>query len=77
MGKINSGSRPMGLIGALLAFGLSAAMGVAFVLLVDKTHDLFSSAAFEDGVPNVAASLGWQEQTVVAPGRVSGMMCPR
>ena len=58
MGKINSGSRPMGLIGALLAFGLSAAMGVAFVLLVDKTHDLFSSAALEE-------SAAFQEQGVV------------
>lgn len=65
MRKQNGGSRPLGLIGAFLAFGLSAAMGLAFVLVVDKTHDLFFSSAFEGSAPNVAASPGWQEQTVV------------
>jgi len=33
---------------ALLAFALSAAMGVAFVMVVNKTHDLFSSTTFEE-----------------------------
>lgn len=65
MSQSNSGSRSLGLVGGLLAFVLSAIMGVAFVMVVNKTHDLFSSAVFEDGVPNVAAVLGWQEQTVV------------
>lgn len=55
MGKLNSGSRPLGMMSALLAFALSAAMGVAFVVVVNKTHDLFSSPAFEDGVPTVGA----------------------
>jgi hypothetical protein len=57
MARQNSSSRPMGLMGAFLAFGLSAALGIAFVLVVDKTHDLFSSNLFEGGFPNVAASL--------------------
>jgi hypothetical protein len=70
MGKRNSGSRPLSLMSALLAFALSAAMGVAFVMVVNKTHDLFSSAAFADGVPNVAASLGWQEQTVIGTSQI-------
>jgi hypothetical protein len=65
MGKLNSGSRPLSLVSALSAFALSAAMGAAFVMVVNKTHDLFSSATFADGVPNVAAPFGWQEQTVV------------
>jgi hypothetical protein len=55
MGKRNSGSRPLGMMSALLAFALSAAMGLAFVIVVNKTHDLFSGAAFADGIPNVAA----------------------
>ena len=58
MGKRNSGSRPLGLLSSLLAFALSAAMGVAFVMVVNKTHDLFSSATFADSIPNLAASLG-------------------
>jgi hypothetical protein len=65
MGKLNSGPRPLSLMSALLAFALSAAMGVAFVMVVNKTHDLFSNAAFADRMPNVAAPFGWQEQTVV------------
>jgi len=55
MGKLNSGPRPLGMMSALLAFVLSAAMGLAFVMVVFKTHDLFSSPAFENGVPNVTA----------------------
>ena len=58
MGKLSSGPRPLGLLSALLAFGLSAAMGVAFVIVVNKAHDLFSGAAFEE-------SAVFQEQAVV------------
>jgi len=47
MEKRISGPRPMGPLSALLAFGLSALLGVAFVLVVNKTHDLFSGAAAE------------------------------
>ena len=65
MEKPASGPRPMGLLSALLAFALSAAMGVAFVMVVDKTHDLFSSAAFADWVPYVATSLGWDDQAAI------------
>jgi len=42
-----------------MAFVLSAVMGVGFVMLVDKTHDLFAGAAFE-------------EQTVVG-SRIAGV----
>jgi hypothetical protein len=55
MRKKFGGSRPLSLIGGLMAFVLSAVMGVGFVVLVDKTHDLFSGAAFA-------------EQTVVGSG---------
>lgn len=48
MRKRTSDPQPLGLLSALLAFGLSAALGVAFVVVVNKTHDLFSSAAFAD-----------------------------
>ena len=50
MRKVNRASQPLGVISVALAFGLSAVMCLAFVLVVDKTHDLFSSAAFEDGI---------------------------
>ena len=53
MGKLNSGSRPLGMMSSLLAFALSAVLGLAFVLVVNKTHDLFSSDAFAVGVPSV------------------------
>ena len=55
MRKKFSGSKPLGLINGFTAFVLSAVMGVGFVMLVDKTHDLFSGVAFE-------------EQTVVGSG---------
>jgi hypothetical protein len=55
MGKQNNGPRPMGVMSALLAFALSAVMGLAFVMVVNKTHDLFSSTAFTEGLPNVTA----------------------
>ena len=58
MEKLSSGPRPLGLWSALLAFGLSAAMGVAFVIVVNKAHDLLSSDAFEE-------SAVFQEQAVV------------
>ena len=61
----NGRTRPFGLIGSLLAFALSAVLGIGFILLVNKTHDLFSNAAFEQGIPNLVASLGWEEQTLV------------
>lgn len=54
MDKQNNGPRPMGMMSALLAFALSAVMGLAFVVVVNKTHDLFSSAAFTEGIPNVS-----------------------
>jgi hypothetical protein len=49
MGQRNSGSRSLGLAGGLLAFVLSAIMGVAFVMVVEKTHELFSADAFAGG----------------------------
>lgn len=55
MGKL-SGSRTFGMMSALLAFALSAALGLAFVMVVNKTHDLFAGAASEPTVPSVAAS---------------------
>ena len=58
MGKLGSGPRPLGLLSALLAFGLSAAMGVAFVIVVNKAHDLLSSDAFEE-------SAEFQEHAVI------------
>jgi hypothetical protein len=61
----NGRSRPFGLIGSLLAFALSAVLGIAFVLLVNKTHDLFSSSVFERGIPQLVASLGWEDQNLV------------
>ena len=59
MRKKFNGSRHLSLIGGLMAFVLSAVMGVGFVMLVDKTHDLFAGAAFE-------------EQTVVG-SRIAGV----
>ena len=55
MGQRKSGSKPLDLVGGVLAFVLSAIMGVAFVLVVNKTHDLFSSAALEHLVPELTA----------------------
>ena len=54
--QLSGRSRRLEFFGVLLAFVLSAAMGVAFVALVDKTHDLFSGAA--GTVPAVAGI--WQ-----------------
>ena len=65
MEKPASGPRPLGLLNAVLAFGLSAAMGLAFVMVVNKTHDLFASAAFTEWIPNAVTSLGWEEQALV------------
>lgn len=57
MGKlVSSSSRAFNFTSSLLAFALSAVMGVAFVMLVDKTHDLLSATALEGG---------WQEQAVL------------
>ena len=70
MGKrLNRGSRAWNCISGLLAFVLSAIMGLGFVTLVEKTHDLLSSAAFSDqtvvgtwqgkwhGVPSVMVTI--------------------
>lgn len=60
MGKISS-TRALGLMRALLAFALSAVMGVAFVLLVNKTHDLFSSTTFEEQTVVGTLNSTWQD----------------
>ena len=75
MGRLNSGSRPLGVMKALLAFVLSAAMGVAFVMLVNKTHYLFSRAAFEDGSPTWQPRWGGANRRSSVPGRVNGTTC--
>ena len=63
MGKqLYRDSRPLGSIGGLVAFVLSAAMGVAFVMLVDKTHNLFSGGA--DGTADMAGAIS-ADQAVV------------
>lgn len=50
MGKrVSNGSRTFNFISNLLAFVLSAVMGIAFVMLVDKTHDLFSDFTLQVG----------------------------
>lgn len=57
MGKrVSSGSRAFNFINTLLAFVLSGVMGVAFVMLVEKTHDLLAATALEGR---------WQEQAVL------------
>jgi hypothetical protein len=42
MRRRNTKSRSFSFLGGVLAFALSAVMGVGFVALVNKTHDLFS-----------------------------------
>lgn len=76
MEKPTSGPRPMGLLNALLAFALSAAMGVAFVMVVNKTHDLFSSAAFADWDPVSPLRSGGTIRPRSSTGKAGGMTLP-
>ena len=67
--QLYGSSRALNFMSAVLAFVLSAVMGIAFVALVDKTHDLLSRAAFEkeavvgtwqgkwQGVPSVLVTI--------------------
>ena len=41
-------AQAMSFLSGLLAFVLSAAMAIGFIALVNKTHDLLSSAQFEE-----------------------------
>lgn len=67
---LNGGSRALNSMSALLAFVLSALMGIGFVTLTDKTHDWLAVAPFEEeavvgtwqgkwhGVPSVKVTIG-------------------
>ena len=41
--RSNTGSRALNVTRTLPAFALSAILGIAFVVVVNKTHDLFAS----------------------------------
>jgi hypothetical protein len=67
--RLNSGSRAWNSVSGLLAFVLSAIMGLGLVTLVEKTHELLSSPAFDEqavlgtwqgkwhGVPSVMVTI--------------------
>jgi hypothetical protein len=67
--KLYDGARALNFKSSLLAFVLSAVMGIAFVALTNKTHDLLSTSAFAEqavvgtwegrwnGVPSVMVTI--------------------